>query len=193
MGNYPAESVVVYDTLSHSLDIKTLNKIKTSHDAIFTVIEEHILKWEFPFINLPDVEHNEPESHGYVQFEIYPVSHLTVDTTIENSATIIFDYYQTTVTNITNILVNPYIGNNLFIVYPQPVKDNLVAQYNSSLDETIQIEFYNIMGQLLTIEDYNVSVGWNRFDYDVSNFTSGLYFIVIKSAKQTMSKKIIKR
>ncbi len=66
MGNYPAESVVVYDTISPRLDLTTLGNIKTSHDASFTILDENVLKWDFANINLPDVENNEPESHGYI-------------------------------------------------------------------------------------------------------------------------------
>jgi len=192
MGNYPAESVVVYDTISPNLNINSLKIMETSHEAIFTIIDKNVLKWDFPHIDLPDVEHNEPESHGYIQFEIFPKENLDVNTNIENAATIIFDYYQTTPTNVTNIIVNPYRGDGQLFIYPQPTKNNIVVEYESIMDEPVHVEFYNLLGELLLRYDDTVSVGWNKFNYNISSFSSGVYIIAVKSGNKTVSKKIIK-
>lgn len=192
MGNYPAESIVVYDTLQPTLDISTLQKVETSHEAIFTILENRILKWEFPFINLPDVEHNEPESHGYVQFEIFPSKNLNRNTIIENSATIVFDYYQSTATNSTTILVNPIEGNNSLLLYPQPVSQYLTIQFESRVDEPIRIEIFNLYGQLLSSIDSEVVKGWNHSELHVSELSSGLYIVSIHSSDKTFSGKFLK-
>jgi len=195
MGNYPAESVVVYDTISQSLDISSLRKMETSHEANFTILNGNVLKWDFPHINLPDVEHNEPESHGYIQFDIYPKENLSINTNIQNAATIIFDYYQTTPTNITNIIVNPHNSTALLLIYPQPVKDNIVAQYHSNKEEEeeeVQVEFYDLMGRLVIKHKDKVFVGLHRFNYNIVNFNPGVYFIVVRSSESVMSRKIIK-
>ncbi|NQY28673.1 MAG: VCBS repeat-containing protein, partial [Flavobacteriaceae bacterium] len=192
MGNYPAESVVVYDTLSPSLDISSLKKMETSHEARFTILDKNVLKWDFPHIDLQDVEHNEPESHGYIQFEIFAKNNLNVNTNITNSATIIFDYYQTTPTNITNIIVNPYRGDGQLFIYPQPTKNNIIVEYESMMDGIVHMEFYNLLGELLLRFDDPVSQGWNKFNYNISNLSPGIYIIAVKSGNKTTSKKIIK-
>ncbi|PHS06070.1 MAG: hypothetical protein COA88_11310 [Kordia sp.] len=192
MGNYPAESIVVYDTLSSNLDISSLNKMETSHEARFTILDKNVLKWDFPHIDLQDVEHNEPDSHGYIQFEIFPKKNLNVNTNITNSATIIFDYYQITPTNITNIIVNPYRGDGQLFIYPQPTKNNIIVEYESMMDEIVHMEFYNLLGELLLRFDDTVSQGWNKFNYNISNLSPGIYIIAVRSGNKTTSKKIIK-
>jgi len=192
MGNYPAASVVVYDTISPNLAINTLKILETSHEANFTIVDNNVLKWDFPHIELPDVEHNEPESHGFIQFEIYPKENLEVNTAIENAATIIFDYYQVTPTNVTNIVVNPYRGDGQLFIYPQPTKGAIVVEYESMIDEVVQVEFYNLLGKILLKYDDTVSAGWNKFNYNIANFSPGLYIIAIKSGDKTTTKKIIK-
>ena len=192
MGNYPAESIVVYDTLQPTLDVETLCKIETSHDAIFTILEGHILKWEFPFIELPDVEHNEPESHGYVQFEIFPAKNISANTTIENTATIIFDYYQSTVTNVTSIRVNPNEDGSSLILYPVPTRNHISVQYESGAKETVHIDCYNLYGQLIQSKNTNVLEGWNRMELDVSELPSGVYILSVRSLDLTISGRFIK-
>ena len=192
MGNYPAESVVVYDTISPRLDLTTLGDIKTSHDASFTILDENVLKWDFANINLPDVENNEPESHGYIQFQIYPVRNLDNNTPIKNSATIIFDYYQITPTNTTSIIVNPVVSDETFLAYPVPVKDHILLGYQSEKEENIEISFYNIRGSLIKQYVKSVSLGWSNLRFNLSEYSSGVYFVVLKTSDTSYTKKLIK-
>jgi hypothetical protein len=192
MGNYPAESVVVYDTISPRLDLSTLGNIKTSHEASFTILDENVLKWDFANINLPDVENNEPESHGYIQFQIYPVRNLDKNTPIENSATIIFDYYQITPTNTTSIIVNPVVSDETFVAYPVPITDQILLGYQSNKEENIEISFYNIRGSLIKQHVKPVSLGWSTLRFNLSEYSSGVYFVVLKTSDTSYTKKLIK-
>ena len=190
IGNYPAESVVIYDTLSPDLDINTIRNVITSHEGVFT-ITDNTLKWEFANIDLPDSEHNEPESHGYVQFRIDAIGKLPLETVIENTATIVFDYYQTTVTNTTSIVVNNYEIEDNLMVYPVPVVNHLTMQYKSGIEEIVTVRLFNTTGQLILEENKMVFVGWNRHDFYLENLESGLYFLVVDSSSGRKSHKAI--
>lgn len=195
VGNYPAESVVVYDTLSKDLDISTINNVLTSHEANFTIEEGNILKWEFNNIHLADSVHNEPESHGYVQFSIRPYHDLPFGRVINNSAAIVFDYYQMMNTNNTRVRVEydspQSYRNNRLMVYPQPVVDLMVLQYKSTSAEEITIQFQNVLGQIVWEETKNVEEGWNRFDFNVKELTSMMYVINLISSEGAISKRVL--
>ncbi|PCJ94030.1 MAG: hypothetical protein COA50_12780 [Flavobacteriaceae bacterium] len=191
VGNYEAESVVIYDELSSNLDIRTIRNVLTSHDGIFTIIDGTTLKWEFPDINLPDSEHNEPESHGYVQFTIDAVDNLPLETVIKNTADIVFDYYQTTVTNTTTVVVNNQETENILFAYPVPVINTLILQYKSDLQEDLSISFFNLAGQLTHSESKTAFVGWNKYECALHNLQAGVYYMVVHSSAGIKSQKTI--
>ena len=195
VGNFPAESVVIYDTLRPDLNITTLSKVFSSHDAIFTVLDEYILMWEFKNINLADSVHNEPESHGYVQFEIIPYNDLPNGRIIENSATIIFDYYQHTPTNTTTIEVKPdfHISNqeDNLLVFPQPAVSQLSLHYKALAVGEVLIQFWNSMGQLVLEDNKLVHSGWNSFEYNVIGQSRGMHIISVKSENEISKRKLL--
>ncbi|MBK6731182.1 MAG: hypothetical protein IPG60_09535 [Bacteroidetes bacterium] len=56
------------------------------------------MKWTFPNINLVHAAANEPESHGYLKFEVDLVEGLAEGTQFSNTAEIYFDYNPAVVT-----------------------------------------------------------------------------------------------
>jgi len=195
VGNFPADHVAIYDTISDNLDLQTLKNIQTSHKASFSIVSDNVLFWEFKDINLVDSLHNEPESHGFVQFNILPKENLPYGINIENSALIVFDYYQNTPTNNTVVRLEPKINvaedKSSLIVYPQPVVNQMTAQYKSLDKEEVLIQICNINGKLIRSEKKLVEEGWNRFDYNLGNLNRGMYLISVSGSKDNISKKIL--
>jgi uncharacterized repeat protein (TIGR01451 family) len=106
-GTAEAENVYITDTLSNKLDISTFTLLSYSHFPFIQLNSNGILIFNFPNINLPDSNSNEPESHGYVEFKIRAKDSLTVGSTIENTANIYFDYNAPVITNtVSNTLIN---------------------------------------------------------------------------------------
>jgi len=195
VGNYPAESVIIYDTLSADLDVSTLSQIETSHPSSFTVIDGHILKWDFGIINLPDSVHNEPESHGFVQFKIYPFENLPEGSVIENSALILFDYYQRTPTNNTYVAIesDQTISDdmNSLHIYPQPASDRIIIKFMSGFDEDINVEFHSVIGKEISRVSKNVTAGENHLQFDISQFHEGVYSVMLHTSNGTITQKIL--
>lgn len=194
-GNAPVENVVIYDTLTTLLDPSSINHLLSSHEGIFSVIDKHILKWEFKNINLPDSTANKAQSHGFVQFNILPRQNIADKSLIENRATIIFDYDQITPTNTTSVTVKPSYTSQPealgLIVSPQPTDGYLVVQYESKKDESITIQFYSATGNLLLASQKDIESGWNDLEYDLGQFKAGSYFMVIISSEGIVKRKII--
>ena len=126
VGTYPAQRVVIIDTLSASLDASTIKVLNTSHPMNF-VREGHVLKWYNEDIQLMDSTTNEEESHGFVMFQINAVGDLDPYTQIDNNAHIQFDYNHFIVTNNTEAIALPvhYREESELIVFPNPADEDV--------------------------------------------------------------------
>ena len=117
-GNFPAEDVVIKDTLDPALDWLSLRPITASHDyEVDLDLNTGELTFSFLGIMLPDSVNNEPESHGFVHFEIQPRQDAPEYTIITNQAAIYFDQNAPIYTNsVFNTLVTelPFTGNCTF-------------------------------------------------------------------------------
>jgi len=96
-GTYPAERVVITDTLSTDLITASIQFIASSHPCTWYV-SERVLHVIYSPINLPDSTNNEPASHGFFQFTIRPVAGLLPGAEIHNMANIHFDYNEAVIT-----------------------------------------------------------------------------------------------
>lgn len=99
-GTDTAFYVRIADTLSSKLDMRTFSFIDASH-TVTTEIHGNIINFIFNPVALPDSNHNEPQSHGFVKFSIKPIVPFTITDTIYNNAAIYFDYNSPVITNST--------------------------------------------------------------------------------------------
>lgn len=105
-GNAPAHDVVIIDSLFNDFDISTLRIVGQSHQLVTEVLPNKVLKFNFNNIMLPDSNTNEPNSHGYVIFQIKPIQ-VTSGTIIKNKSYIYFDFNEAIITNtVQNKVVN---------------------------------------------------------------------------------------
>lgn len=134
-GNYYAENIVVIDTLPNSVDINTIQIVRTSHLCDISIIQPNIVKWTFNKIYLPDSTANEKESHGFVQFTIRTKPNLAFNTNIPNRAAIYFDFNAPIFTNT--------IQSALFVSTKNLIEDiqNLSAFPNPSINNKVNISF----------------------------------------------------
>ncbi|HWB63244.1 MAG TPA: T9SS type A sorting domain-containing protein, partial [Chitinophagales bacterium] len=104
-GTAPAVNILVTDTLSSYVDPATFQLLSYSADNL-TQVFGNVVKFNFPNINLPDSTHNEPNSHGYVQYKVKVKDNAPNNASVANTAYIYFDFNAPVVTNTTQNLVN---------------------------------------------------------------------------------------
>lgn len=109
-GNFPAQNILVLDTLSDLLDMASIQIIGASHDFTAAYLDGRALRFDFPDIQLPDSTNDEPNSHGYVAYRIKPVGSLSVGYAIENTAAIYFDLNPPVITNTSVVTVQTIQG-----------------------------------------------------------------------------------
>lgn len=192
-GNAPAQHIHLIDTLDSNVDVSSLELLSYSHQPNIQV-KERVVRFNFPYINLPDSNSNEPGSHGYVQYKVKLKEGLPLGTTISNTAYIYFDFNPAVITNTTiNTISNDVsIGiikpddKGLSInIYPNPANE----QINVIATGACQLAIYNAQGSLIKI----YSLATENGVLNVSYLTSGVYYIEVKTITgKTARKKFVK-
>lgn len=117
-GNYPAQFVIVKDSIPAELDITTLVFEGSSHPCTVSIQNDRLLVFRFDNIQLPDSASNEPASHGFVSFALNTHSNVPPFTSLYNKAGIIFDFNTPVITN--------EVVNTLY-VFPQIALGNAIT------------------------------------------------------------------
>ena len=195
LGTFAAENIVVADILSNKLNDSKLQMVSSSHPYMSRYnTQTRKLEFIFEGINLPAAIDDEPGSHGYVSFKINPVSTITLGQTIENNASIYFDFNAPVLTNTTSTIIETLLqtdsfNNATFTLHPNPVKNTINIDVASGV--IIQsISIYNPLGQL--VKTLTVSEVTTSSSIDVSSLKTGTYFMEIASNNGKTTKKFVK-
>ena len=183
-GNDTAYNIMIRDTLSTHLDIRTLVAGAASHAYDLTIEGNGILVFTFPNINLVDSVANEPLSHGYVEYKIGQQPDLPLGSVIENSAAIYFDFNDPIITNttwhtigenfVTVDIDEKYSDVLLLDVYPNPVSGNAYLQLKGVENTNAEMHLFNTVGQQL--DELFFENGMARVN---PQLPSGVYFFQV--------------
>jgi uncharacterized repeat protein (TIGR01451 family) len=195
LGNYAARRVVIVDTLSPDLDWESLQNSTSSHDFSFSK-QGNILYWVAENIELPDSASDPEGSMGYVSFTVRSKRQIAPYTTINNVASIQFDYNEHIVTNTAKIQIVPF-GNennsNLF-VYPNPTESDFnvcLLGDDGELQKLEELILFDANGNQLKQLQFSPI---DRVTVDVTNLSPGLYIAEgVDSSKEKYRAKIIVR
>ncbi len=194
-GSDTAFRVVIRDTISEFLDLKTLKAGSSSHQYDMEIYGNGVVKFIFENINLPDSTTNELLSHGFVKFRISQKPNNVIGTEIYNSAAIYFDFNAPVITNETmhkigedfievvtgsieiympevkvNVFPNPFVNATTFEISHN--ENQILTQTTFSL--------FDINGRLVREETFD----GNEFQFYRNGLQSGIYFYNIKSNKE---------
>lgn len=173
-GNDTAYNVVVLDTLSSDLDLKSISIVAHSHPMNLRV-NGRILKFEFYNINLVDSITNEPKSHGFITFRINAKSNLPVGTSIKNRVAIYFDFNPPIFTNyseiniVNNLKTNKPSANTITNLFPNP--NSGVFTFDSPKPQNYEITDLN--GRIIQTGEFNI--GDNKVNFAFAK--RGFYFL----------------
>lgn len=189
-GTFAAENIVVKDVIdTNKFDISSLIAIGGSHPFVTKISDGNKVEFIFENINLPFADN---ENDGYVVFKIRTLPNLTSDDTFSNTAEIYFDYNFPIITNTATtafgVLSAKDFGTaDLFKIYPNPVK-SVLNIHSKQYSQINNISIYNGIGQLLKV----IPNAQHVKTVDVSDLSSGNYFIKIASETATATLKFLK-
>jgi hypothetical protein len=174
-GTDTAYNISVLDSIDLDLDFSTLVIVGASHQMNVDVIDNHILKFNFYNIMLPDSGTDLQGSEGYIIYKIKAKPNAVVGTEWKNTAYIYFDFNEAIVTNTTLNTLELLTGvqeksNSLLALSPNPsnteVMVNFEANYSGSLIVT------DIAGRV--VKQIQVTNS-NRVSINTADLSNGFY------------------
>lgn len=79
---------------------------------------------------------------------------------------------------------------NAFSMYPNPTSGEFVLNFNLSESQDLQIEILNLIGDKVISNSYS-GVKNQTVSFNLSDVAEGVYFVVLTSGDETVSKKIV--
>jgi hypothetical protein len=83
-------------------------------------------------------------------------------------------------------------GVTEILAYPNPFTDHFAVQIEAIQSQETEVTVYNVVGTPISTEQIYVSSGSNQLDFDTSDWSSGMYIIMINSNSGVYSIKIEK-
>ncbi len=84
------------------------------------------------------------------------------------------------------------VGNNVYNVYPNPTKDKLIVAVELNYATLLQLTITSLIGAKLMYTATESAVGTYNQSIDVSNLTTGVYFITLQTNKEQVTKRFVK-
>ena len=193
-GSAPADNIYILDTLDNNLDVSSFKLLASSHPLYAQILEGGIARFNFPNINLPDSNDNEPLSHGYVQYKIKLKDNLTIGTQIQNTAYIYFDFNAPVVTNTTSNTIDIVNGISSqakllqLKIWPVPFENTFIIQTDESVTGS-HFSIVNLIGREIKSGKINSTL----MKVNSESWSSGIYFLRIENMNGIEVKKLIKR
>jgi len=200
-GNAPAIRVEIRDTFENTLVANSVKNINTSHRADVR-IEGSVLIVTFDNIYLADSFSNEPASHGFISFKMDRQAGLPLQTEINNSAAIYFDFNEPVITNtqVTTIVQPVAIAQTRaeeigLEIMPNPATTLLNVKYQLVSDAEVSLNIVNGMGQVIKniSQNQNQAAGAQVAQIAVEELPTGVYYLFITTSEGNYAKKFVKQ
>ena len=182
-GNDTAYTVVVRDTLSQYLDATSFEYLASSHNAVIQLFGNAMV-FTFPKINLVDSLHNEPLSHGWIQYKVKTKPNLQLGTQIKNTASIYFDLNPAVVTNTTvNTVSIDTAHTHVSIanvdaahvrIYPNPNSGSFTLETTNQIGMTYTLT--DMLGQI--VQEKMITT--DRQHIDMAANATGVYTLMLR-------------
>ncbi len=185
-GTDTAFTVQIIDTLSAWLDPASIRFGCSSHPYRYDLNGEGIVHFIFEDIFLPDSNTNEAASHGFAKFIIKPRFEAPLETLIENTAAIFFDFNDPVYTNTTfhrlgeNFLTvglwQPATPRAEISAVPNPFHEETTLTVKGLLrNDALKLQVFDLRGNVLR----EMETESGEFHLKKGEWQSGIYLFKI--------------
>ena len=149
---------------------------------------------------LPDSASDELNSHGFVKYRIKLISptNIPVNSLINNTAYIFFDFNQPVVTNTASTLIYSPLGINSINknderlkIYPNPNNGFFNIDFEMKNAGKIRIRILNMVGEEVFEEMKVFSADEHHLEFNLSDYSTGLYMVEFTQDDKVAVKKIV--
>lgn len=103
-GNAAATYVYITDTIAPAFDLLSFQILATSHAFTASLLDDRVMRFDFPAIMLPDSASDPLGSQGFIRYRIRPKDPQLGDV-LANAADIFFDFNPPIRTNTSELVV----------------------------------------------------------------------------------------
>lgn len=200
-GNAEAINIFILDTINENLDFSSILILGSSHQMLVEAHADNVLKFRFDNIYLPDSTSDEPNSHGYVIYEVNALPTAPEGIVISNKAEIYFDFNPPIVTNsVWNTLVDTIVACNIMLsneeytsikynvqVYPNPTNGNVTIKTGTLVAEHIRVS--DLSGRtMFSFSPQNTST-----DLNLNQIEKGVYLITVTGNGKKETLRLLKQ
>jgi hypothetical protein len=89
--------------------------------------------------------------------------------------------------------INNYEQSDFISVFPNPTTSTIIIQFELQQVQHTILQIKNILGQIIYSQQLINTIGKQSVSIDLSEFSTGLYFIKFQTDAQTITKKIVKQ
>ncbi|HRC33447.1 MAG TPA: T9SS type A sorting domain-containing protein, partial [Bacteroidia bacterium] len=197
-GNDTAFNVKVENIIPPQLELGSFEYLSSSSPVNISLnSQSRLASFEFPNIQLPDSNIDEPGSHGYIRYRIQPLNTLQVNDSILSTAAIYFDFNAPVITNTAHTIIGMNVLSaqseiqltNNFSVMPNPAKNNLTIAFKNQTQANEQLEIISATGKLL--KKIKVQPHTTKMEIDISKLPNGFYLLKYNQAERVESIKFV--
>ena len=94
--------------------------------------------------------------------------------------------------NIRTQIINPNLKASGFLVTPNPAKNIITVQFYPNPTNLISVQLYNLTGQKLAEKSILTGQGIPAYNFNISNYPAGAYFVRAVFTDKVIIKKLIK-
>ena len=185
IGTDTADNIVLRMDINEAhFDISTLQILNASHNC-YPRITGNVVEFVLQNVML------DTGGHGNILLKLKTVENLQPNTAVNNQARIFYDYRAPLQTNseqtvFADLSKNDFTKNSVIQVFPNPAENSINIKSDSTINA---IEIYDAQGRIIQII---LSTEITQL-IDLTGYTSGIYFITIKTDKGIKTEKIIKK
>lgn len=196
VGNAPAHTVVLRDTLSAHLLAETIEIVAASHQPMqWTLKNGHVLEFRFDNIMLPDSASDPVGSCGFVKFKVKHSPSLPLNTVVANFADIYFDYNLPIRTN-TATTVYAQLSSSLqnyseepgLRLYPNPASQQTTVEW-IAIESPLALNVLDKTGR--TIRSLKISGPHNTCVVPLLNLPPAIYILELQTSKGLYREKLL--